>query len=134
MLGGRVAPRQWLTVSGWYHHPTQVMPEGVPPNHSLVELAIRSKFLRTFPSGIFDLKLAATMENWGTGVIGRDDEGNPVTLKGATFFRALAQLQLAGVIIYFDRSNLLNTNLPFVPGLPVPSNSYSFGVRWVFLN
>ena len=134
VLGGRLSPRQWLTVSGWYHHPIDSLVEGTPPNHSLVELAIRSKFLRTFPSGIFDIKLAATVENWGTGVIGRDFEGNPVTLKGSTIFRALAQMQLAGVIVYFDRSNLLNTDLPFVPGLPIPSNVYSFGIRWGFLN
>jgi hypothetical protein len=134
VLGGRLSPKQWITVSGWYHHPLETLVEGTPPNHSLIELAIRSKFLRTFQSGIFDLKLAATVENWGTGVIGRDNEGNPVTLRGATFFRALAQLQLAGVIVYFDRTNLLNSDLPFVPGLPIPSNVYSFGVRWSFLN
>lgn len=133
-VGGRISPRQWLTVSGWYNHTLETLPEGTPPDHSLIELAIRSKFLRTFPSGIFDLKLAATMESWGTGVLGRNPLGEPVTLKGATFFRALAQLRLAGVIVYFDRSNLLNTTLPFVPDLRVPANVYSFGIRWAFLN
>jgi hypothetical protein len=74
------------------------------------------------------------MESWGTGVLGRNPLGEPVTLKGATFFRALAQLRLAGVIVYFDRSNLLNITLPFVPDLRVPANVYSFGIRWSFLN
>ena len=134
VLGGRLSPRQWITVSGWYHHPLDVLPEGTPPNHSLVELSIRSKFLRTFPSGIFDIKLAATVESWGTGVLGRDSTGSPVTLEGATYFRALAQLQLASFIVYFDRSNLLNSVQPFVSGLPIPANVYSFGVRWGFFN
>lgn len=134
VAGGRIAPRQWFTVSGWYHKALNVLPEGTPPDHSVIEAAIRSKFLRTFPSGIFDLKLAVTMESWGTGVLGRSPDGEPVTLKGATFFRALAQMQFLGFIVYFDRSNLLNTDLPFVPGLPVPRNISSFGFRWSFLN
>ena len=133
-VGGRIAPRQWFTVSGWYQKPVSSGPEGTPPGYSFVQAAIRSKFLRTFPSGIFDLKLAMTMESWGTGVLGRDSEGEPVTLKGATFFRGLIQMQFSGLILYWDRSNLLNSDLPYVPGLPVPRNISTYGVRWVFLN
>jgi hypothetical protein len=133
-LGGRVAPRQWLTISGWYQYPLGPGPEGSPPGYSFVQAAIRSKFLRTFPSGIFDLKLAMTMESWGTGILGRDPEGEPVTLKGATTFRGLIQLQFSGLILYWDRSNLLNSDLPYVPGLPMPRNISTYGVRWVFLN
>ncbi len=133
-LGGRLAPRQWLTISGWYQYPLGPGPEGTPPGYGFVEAAIRSKFLRTFPSGIFDLKLAMTMESWGTGVLGRDADGGPVTLKGATTFRGLIQMQLLGLILYWDRSNLLNSDLPYVPGLPLPKNISTYGVRWVFLN
>jgi hypothetical protein len=133
-LGGRIAPRQWLTVSGWYQYPLGPAPEGTPPGYSFVQAAIRSKFLRTFPSGIFDLKLALTMESWGTGILGRDPEGEPVRLKGATTFRGLIQMQFSGLILYWDRSNLLNSDLPYVPGLPMPSNISTYGVRWVFLN
>jgi hypothetical protein len=99
-----------------------------------VQAAVRSKFLRTFPSGIFDLKLAMTMESWGTGVLGRDTAGTAVRLKGATIFRGLIQMQLSGLILYWDRSNLLNSDLPYVPGLPMPRNVSVYGVRWVFLN
>ncbi len=134
VVGGRLAPRQWFTVSGWYHHPLGGIAEGTPPNHSMVEAAIRSKFLRTFPSGIFDLKIAVTMESWGTGVLGRSSDGEPVTLKGSTFFRGLLQMQFGGFIIYYDRGNLANADLPFVPGLPIPRNVASYGIRWVFLN
>lgn len=133
-LGGRIAPRQWFTVSGWYQYPLGPGPEGTPPGYSFVQAAIRSKFLRTFPSGIFDLKLAMSMESWGTGVIGRDPEGEPVTLKGSTIFRGLIQIQFSGLIIYWDRSNLLNSDLPYVPGMPMPRNVSVYGVRWVFLN
>jgi hypothetical protein len=133
-VGGRIAPRQWFTVSGWYQKPLGPGPEGTPPGYSFVQAAVRSKFLRTFPSGIFDLKLAMTMESWGTGVLGRNPDGDPVTLKGATTFRGLIQVQFSGLILYWDRSNLLNSDLPYVPGLPVPRNVSTYGVRWVFLN
>ena len=133
-VGGRIAPRQWFTISGWYQHPLGPGPEGIPPGFSFVQAAIRSKFLRTFPSGIFDLKLAMSMESWGTGVLGRNPEGEPVTLQGATTFRGLIQLQFSGLILYWDRSNLLNSDLPYVPGLPMPRNISTYGVRWVFLN
>ena len=37
-------------------------PTGIPPTHSLAAATIRSKFLRQFPSGIFDLKLRLSVE------------------------------------------------------------------------
>lgn len=132
--GGRLALRQWFTVSGWYSHPLGTLPEGTPPTHSVVTAAIRSKFLRTFPSGIFDLKIAASVESWGKGVLGRDAEGAPVHLGGATFVRGLIQMQFLGFIIYYDRFNMTNSPAAYVPGFPIPGNAATFGVRWTFLN
>jgi hypothetical protein len=130
----RVAPRQWFTLSGWYSTPLGPLPEGLPPHHSMITAAIRSKFLRTFPSGIFDLKLAISMENWSTGTLGRDPSGAPVTLAGATFVRGLIQMQFLGFIIYYDRYNILNSPSGYVPGFPLPVYGTTYGVRWTFLN
>jgi len=135
LAGGRIAVRPWLTVSGWYREPLgRFGPEGAPPGLGVVEAAIRSKFLRTFPSGIFDLKLAVSMESWGTGSLGRGPTGAPVTLDGATFLRAQVQMQFVGFIFYLDRWNLTNSTKAYVPGLPIPGNAQTFGVRWTFLN
>ena len=135
VAGGRAAIRPWFTVSGWYREPLKAPgPEGSPPGLGFVEAAIRSKFLRTFPSGIFDLKLAVSMESWGTGTLGRGPTGVPVTLDGATFLRAQVQLQFVGFIFYLDRWNLTNSKKAYVPGLPIPGNAQTFGVRWTFLN
>jgi hypothetical protein len=130
----RIAPLQWLTLEGWYSDPRNLSPEGVPPTHSLVAGTIRSKFLRQFPSGIFDLKLRLSMETWGDGTIGRDGLGTPIALKGATFFRSLVQIQIDRFIIYWERGNLTSTKLPYVPGFQLPGLGYSVGVRWEFLN
>jgi hypothetical protein len=95
---------------------------------------IRSKFLRQFPSGIFDLKLRLSVESWGTGIIGRDLAGLPIELRGATFFRSLIQIQLDRFYLYWDRGNLSSTDLTYVPGFRIPGYGSNFGVRWEFLN
>jgi hypothetical protein len=130
----RLAPLQWITLEGWYSDPRGVTPEGVPPTHSMLAGTIRSKFLRKFPSGIFDLKLRLALETWGTGTIGRDALGTPITLKGATFMRSLIQIQLDKFTIYWDRGNLTSTSLTYVPGFEIPAYGSNFGVSWEFSN
>ncbi len=130
----RLSPLSWITLEGWYSDPRTTLPDGLPPTHSLASATLRSKFLRTFPSGIFDLKLQVSMETWGTGVIGRDATGAPITLRGATFFRNYLQMQFGSLSIYFDRVNLRGTRLTHVPGFTIPAFGSTFGVRWEFLN
>ena len=93
--------------------------DGVPPTHSLTTATIRSKFLRQFRSGIFDLKLQASMEAWGRGTIGRDAGGAPINLRGATFFKSLVAIQLQSFMLYWDRGNLSATKLTVCAGIPV---------------
>ncbi|MEP7176048.1 MAG: Plug domain-containing protein [Gemmatimonadales bacterium] len=133
-VSGRIAPLRWLTLQSWYSDPRKGTPDGIPPTHSLTTATIRSRFLRKFPSGIFDLKLQVSMEAWGQGTIGRDALGAPVTLRGATFFKSLVAFQLQSFTVYWDRGNLTATRLPYVPGFRIPSFGSNFGVRWEFLN
>jgi hypothetical protein len=131
----RLAPLQWITLETWYSDPRgAATPDGIPPTHSMSAATIRSKFLRQFPSGIFDLKLRLSMESWGRGTIGRDAVGNPITLPGATFFRSLIQIQLDRFSIYWDRGNLTATKLTYVPGFQIPAYGSDFGVTWEFWN
>jgi hypothetical protein len=131
----RLAPLQWITLETWYSDPRgTTTPDGIPPTHSMSAATIRSKFLRQFPSGIFDLKLRLSMESWGRGTIGRDAVGNPITLRGATFIRSLIQIQLDRFSIYWDRTNLTSTKLTYVPGFQIPAYESDFGVTWEFWN
>jgi hypothetical protein len=130
----RLTPLRWFTLEGWYSDPRDATPEGIPPTHSLASATIRSKFLRQFPSGVFDLKLRFSVESWGTGVIGRDASGAPIRLGGATFYRSLIQIQLQSFSIYWDRGNLNASELTYVPGFELPAYGTVFGVRWDFLN
>lgn len=133
-VAGRVSPRQWLTIEGWYSDPMGTVVEGLPPKHSSLTGTIRSKFLRTFPSGIFDLKLQLGMEAWSDGIIGRDAAGAPVKLGGATFFRSVVQMRLGGLILFWDRLNLSGNKRSYVPEYFVPRFGSTFGARWEFSN
>jgi hypothetical protein len=129
-----VAPVQWITLESWYSDPAKGTVDGVPPTHSLTTATIRSKFWRSFPSGIFDLKAQLSMEAWGRGTIGRDAGGNPINLRGATFFSSQLAIQLQSFMIYWNRDNIAASKLTYVPGFRLPNFGSNFGVRWEFLN
>ena len=133
-VSGRLAPKQWFIIDGWYSNPIGAKPEGQPPTHSIVNATIQSRFLPTFRSGIFGLKLQGSMETWGTGVIGRDKTGQPITEKGATFFRAQFQLKIGDFVAYYDRANFQASRAGYLPNLPLLRLASSFGVRWEFAN
>jgi hypothetical protein len=130
----RIAPVRWLTFEGWYSEPRDATPDGLPPTHSVGSATIQSRFLRKFPSGIFNLKLRLAVESWGSGIIGRDLAGTPIPLRGATFVRSLIQLAIGGFSFYWDRVNLTDTRRTHVPGFEIPAFGSNFGVRWEFLN
>jgi hypothetical protein len=129
-----VAPLQWITLESRYSDPRKGAVDGVPPTHSISTATIRSKFLRKFRSGIFDLKLQLSMESWGRGTIGRDATGAPINLRGATFYGSLLEIQLQSFTLYWDRRNLTGTKLTYVPGFRIPPYGSNFGVRWEFTN
>jgi hypothetical protein len=134
-VAARLAPLRWLTLESWYSDPRQVAGvEGIPPSHSVTRGTIRSKFLRTFPSGAFDLKLQLSLETWGTGTIGRDDGNTPIVLEGATYLRSLVQFQIGTFSFFWDRGNLTGSRQGYVPGFRMPQYGTTFGVRWEFLN
>jgi len=135
-LSGRISPRQWLSVSGWYNTPRTGHPEGQPPKHLLLNGTIQSKFLPTYKSGIFNLKMQLSLEHWGAGVLGeaRDSAATKLTLPAATFFRAYLGLQIGSFTAYWDLYNMRGTDKFYVPGLPVEKFGQTFGVRWEFAN
>src|SRR5262249_26342679 len=130
----RFTPRNWLTLETYFTHPANVIPNGTPPKHAISTATIRSKFLRNFPSGIFDMKLQMAVESWSPGVIGEDIRGAPINLPGGTFIRGIVQMQFGPLIAYYDRANMRASKVGSVPGYQLPSLMGTFGVRWEFAN
>jgi hypothetical protein len=133
-FNARVTPLQWLTFEAWYSDPRGATPDGIPSTHSLGTATIRSKFWRSFPSGIYDFKLQGSMETWGPGVAGLDPAGAPIPIRGATFYRTLLEIQLDRFLLYWDRVNWQSTDVSYVPGFKIPHFGSTFGVRWEFSN
>lgn len=133
-VGGTLRPLSWLSVESRFSNPTSGTPNGNPPTHSLTAATIRSKFIRTFPSGSFDLKAQVALETWGDGIIGVDSVGGAIPLPGATFLRASLQLALGSFQFYFERANLLATEETYVPGFAIPAYGTTYGIRWSFVN
>jgi hypothetical protein len=134
-VGWRVAPWKWLTVAGWYSDPRgAVTPDGVPSTHSLTTATIRSKFWRTFRSGIFDFKAQLAFESWGDGIIGRNASGQPIALDGASFWRTEIEIRLDSFLLYWDRYNLQASRKTYVPGFRLLNFGSTFGVKWEFSN
>jgi len=133
-LSGRVTPRQWLILSGWYNTPRSGQPEGQPPKHLLLNATIQSKFLPTYKSGIFNLKMQVSLEHWNAGVLAQDTAGTKLNLPSATFLRGFLGIQIGSFTAYYDRYNMQGSDKSYVPGLLIPRYRQTFGVRWEFAN
>ncbi|MGE5092134.1 MAG: TonB-dependent receptor [Bacillota bacterium] len=134
MLSGFLAPWRWLVVDGWISDPRGTAPQGQPPRHYAANGTIRSKFLRQFPSGYFELKLQLGVEGWATGTLGTDATGAPVVLPNAHFLRSLVQMEIGSLTFFWDARNILGSARTYVPGFVIPSYNSAFGIRWEFLN
>jgi len=123
------------SLNGWYSNPTSgIVPDFQPPTHGRAALTLRSKFLPTFRSGAFDLKVQIAMESWSRGVAGRDADGAPVELAPATFWEGFLQFEIAGFRAFYSLKNAYNSREQFVPGLEYPRNIQTFGIKWTFSN
>ncbi len=131
----RLRPKSWLTFEGWYSDPTGArVPDGLPATHSITSATIRSKFWRTFRSGIFDFKAQVAFESFGDGIIGRDSAGAAIALDGASFWRTNIEIRLDQFMLYWDRYNLQASRKTYVPGFRMLNFGSTFGVRWEFTN
>jgi hypothetical protein len=128
----RLAP--WLTLEGWMGAPMGDAPEGRPPFHGSGMVTLRSKFLRQFPSGFFDLRLSLGGEIWDDGVLGHRPDGTPVPIAGNSLTRLSLELQLGRFLAYYHRTNLLGRTVEQAPGASFPTYATTFGVKWEFLN
>jgi hypothetical protein len=122
-----------LTVSGWFADPVADSVSAFePPTHSRAALTFRSKFLRTFRSGAFELKVQVAIEAWGSGTAGTDDAGTAVPLPGTSVAEAFLQVELARFHAFYSLKNALRSREGFFPGFEYPRNLQTFGVKWIF--
>jgi hypothetical protein len=132
--GGYLRPFDWITVRGWYAQASSPAPAGLPPRHWSMTGTIRTRLLRTFRSGAFDLKLELGYEGWRAGSLGADGSGVGVPLAEAHYVRSQVQVAIESFSIFWESRNLTGETAGYVPGYRMPKFSGMFGVRWGFMN
>lgn len=135
-LKGSLRPFDWMDLHGSYSTPlSDFAREGQPSEHFKFLGSIRSRFLRRFRSGAFELKGEFGVERWGASIFARDEFGDALVLPQALYLRGGVQLRLQSFIVYFERRNGTGELVPYVPNAPaIPNLATNFGVRWEFTN
>ena len=124
-----------LRLSGWYFDPLVGGGDFEPPHHARVSATFQSKFWRTFPSGIFNLRGEVAMESWTRwSLAGLDSAGNERSINGASFVETNIQMQLAGVTLFWMMRNANLMRASYVEGLSYPKAVQQWGARWYFTN
>ena len=130
---GAVRPVPWLSLAGWYFDPLDGGGDFEPPTHGRVSLTFFSRFLRSFPSGIFALRGEVAVESWSTwvgGVVG----GTRSELIGATFMDLHIGMQIGDVNAFWTMRNANLMRAGYVPRFDFPKGRQYYGVRWQFRN
>ena len=128
----QVRPVHPLFFTAWYSHPRTQPGDLQPPKHLRASVTFRSKFWRTFRSGVFDFMVSYRIEAWSRGTAGLTTADAPVELPGATFHEWFVQVQLVGFKAFWNLRNARNSSAQYVPGLTYPRNAQTFGVKWEF--
>lgn len=134
LAGFKFQPVRPLTLDGWYANPLSGAVDFQPPKHGRAQLTFRSKFWPTFRSGGFDLKIQLAMDFWSHGTAGLDATGEPIELRGLTFYETYVEFQIVGFTAFWDLRNAYNCRCSYVPGLEYPRTAQTYGVRWQFID
>lgn len=131
----RLSPWNYLSLHGWYRHPLDELHAGYePPHHTRVALTFRSRMLPRLRRGVFDLVVESSLEGWSDGVAGRQADGTPIRLLGATHYGFLIEVRLVGAVLYWTFRNAQAERYEIVPGFPQGRALQRYGVRWEFTN
>lgn len=123
----------FFTVSGWYSHPKALI-AFQPPNHGRVDFTFKSRYWKRFRSGAFDLMLRVSLNSWSRGTAGLDAVGEPIELRGISFWETHLQFRIVGFNAFWNLRNAYNAQEDYFPGLRYPTNAQTFGVKWEFAN
>ncbi len=124
-----------VTLTGWYFDPVVGGGDLEPPRHGRVSVTFYSKFWRVFKSGIFALRGEVAMESWSRSAFGGlDTAGVQLGMTGSSFVDTNLEMQLAGVTLFWNVTNINIMRSSYVPGLGYPKSVQQYGARWFFTN
>jgi len=124
-----------VILTGWYFDPVVGGGDLEPPTHGRVSVTFYSKFWRVFKSGIFALRGEVAMESWSRSAFGGlDTAGVQLGMTGSSFVDTNLEMQLAGVTLFWNVTNINIMRSSYVTGLGYPKSVQQYGARWFFTN
>lgn len=129
-----IRPYPGFTLSGWYYQPRVGGGAFMPPTHGRYALTFDSKFWRVFRSGIFRLRAEYAAESWSRSLLGGINAGGQQPVHGAAFTETNLEMQIAGVVVFWQIRNNNYMRSQYVVGTDYPKNVQVYGVRWTFNN
>jgi hypothetical protein len=103
-----------------------------PRYESRSEINYSNNFLKRFPKGDFDIRVAGTFEYRGhtTFPLDAGDVQTPV----AKTLSALLEIRIMRAVLSYQQRNILSYQYQVVPGFEMPRVLAIYGVRWDFWN
>jgi len=129
-----IRPYPGFTLSGWYYQPRIGGGAFMPPTHGRYSLTFDSKFWRVFRSGIFRLRAEYAAESWSRSPLGGISVAGQQPVHGAAFTETNLEMQIAGVVVFWQIRNNNYMRSQYVVGSDYPKNAQVYGVRWTFNN
>ena len=113
----------------------------VPEYQSRSELSYVNNFIRRFPRGDFELRVAGIYEYrshvdfpFGAPDPGGGFSSGQVRTEVAKTISALLEIRIMRAVISYQQRNILAYQYPIVPGFEMPRVLAIYGVRWDFWN
>jgi hypothetical protein len=103
-----------------------------PQYQSRSEINFASNFLKRFPRGDFELRVAGIYEYRGHGIFPLSD--GDVRIAPAKTLSALLEIRIIRAVVTYQQRNILAYPHQIIPGFEMPRVLAIYGVRWEFWN
>jgi hypothetical protein len=103
-----------------------------PQYQSRSEINFASNFIKRFPRGDFELRVAGIYEYRGHGIFPLSD--GDVRIAPAKTLSALLEIRIIRAVVTYQQRNILAYPHQIIPGFEMPRVLAIYGVRWEFWN
>ncbi|HYU51924.1 MAG TPA: hypothetical protein VEK37_03235, partial [Gemmatimonadaceae bacterium] len=119
-------------IDAWVEQWSPAFEPYLPEYQSRSEINYSNNFLKRFPRGDFELRVAGVYEY--RSHVNFPLSAGDVRTEVAKTVSALLEIRLMRAVITYQQRNILAYQYPIVPGFEMPRVLAIYGVRWDFWN